>query len=176
MTFRFVGAKPLYEPVVANNLLDIGSKIQWNLTQNATIFKFSYAKMTFKMSPAKRRPFCLGLNVLKYDWILNVNTCSLFYKTLLYTVDNLKVRSHMHGADESGGGWKIGFNTNHYMRSHIRGRGAQAEREQNPPRNKWVQHPIFRVRFETARSKPSLSSRNGRSARVRSAYVWTYPR
>ena len=66
--------------------------------------------------------------------------------------------------------------TNHYMPSHIRDRGTQAEREQNPLRNKWVQHPIFRVRFETARSKPSLSSRNGRSARVRSAYVWTYPR
>ena len=54
----------------------------------------------------------------------------------------------------SGGGWKIGFITNHYMRSHIRGGGAEAEREQNPLRNKWVQHPIFRVRFETARPKP----------------------
>ena len=49
----------------------------------------------------------------------------------------------------------------------MRGRGAEAEREQNPLRKKWVQHPIFRVRFETARSKPSLSSRNVRSARVR---------
>ena len=46
---------------------------------------------------------------------------------------------------------------------------AVAEREQNPLRKKWVQHPICRVRFETARSKPSLSSRNGRSALVRSA-------
>ena len=50
------------------------------------------------------------------------------------------------------------------VRSHIRGRGAEAEREQNQLRNKWVQHPIFRVRFGTARSKPPLSSRNGRSA------------
>ena len=88
----------------------------------------------------------------------------------------VKVRSHMCGADAGGGGRKIGFNTNHYMRSHIRVRGAEAEREQNPLRNKWVQHPIFRVRFETARSKPSVSSINARSARVRSAYVWTYPR
>ena len=55
----------------------------------------------------------------------------------------------MRGADVGGGGRKIGFNTNHYMRSHIRGRGAEAEREQNPLRNKWVRH-IFRVRFETA--------------------------
>ena len=51
----------------------------------------------------------------------------------------------------------------------MRGRGAEAEREQNPLRKKWVQHSICRVRFETARSKPSLSSRNGRSACVRSA-------
>ena len=50
---------------------------------------------------------------------------------------------------QSGSGRKIGFNINHHMRSHIRGRGAEAEREQNPLRNKWVQHPIFRVHFET---------------------------
>ena len=46
----------------------------------------------------------------------------------------------------------------------MRGRGAEAEREQKLLRKKWVQHPIYRARFETARSKPSLSSRNGRSA------------
>ena len=63
-------------------------------------------------------------------------------------------------------GWKIGFNTNHYMRSHIRGRGVEVEQEQNPLHNKWVPHPIFRVRFETARSKASLSSRNGRCAKA----------
>ena len=39
----------------------------------------------------------------------------------------------------------------------MRGRGAEAEREQKPIRKKWVQHPIYRARFETARSKPSLS-------------------
>ena len=39
------------------------------------------------------------------------------------------------------------------MRSHMRGRGAEAEREQEPLRKKWVQHPIYRARFETARSK-----------------------
>ena len=77
-------------------------------------------------------------------------------------------------AEAGGGGRKIGFNTNHYMRSHIRGRGAEKGREQNPLHKNWVQHPIFRVRFETARSKPSLSSRKGRC--VRSAYVWTYSR
>ena len=33
----------------------------------------------------------------------------------------------MRGADAGGGGRKIGFNTNHYMSSHIRGRGAGAK-------------------------------------------------
>ena len=32
----------------------------------------------------------------------------------------------------SRGRWKIGFNKNHYLYSHIRSRGAEAEREQNP--------------------------------------------
>ena len=59
--------------------------------------------------------------------------------------------------------------------THVRGRGAEAGREQNLLRSKLVQHPIFRVRFETARFKPSVRSRNGRSARARTAYVWTYP-
>ena len=72
-------------------------------------------------------------------------------------------------AGAGGGGREIGFNTNHYMCSHMRGRRAEAEREQNPLHKKWVQLPICRVRFETACSKPSLSSRNGRSARTRSS-------
>ena len=39
------------------------------------------------------------------------------------------------------------------------------------------QHPYFCVCFTRfTRSKPSLSSRNGRSARVHTTYVWTYPR
>ena len=83
----------------------------------------------------------------------------------------LKVRSHMAGRTRA-------ENWLQHKSLHVfthAGRGAEAEREENPLRKKWVQHPICRVRFETARSKPSLSSRNGRSAprplRVRSAYV-----
>ena len=110
------------------------------------------------------------------------------------TVLNTKLR-YVHTC-AGGRGRKIGFNTNHYMCSHMRGRGAEAEREQNPLRKKWVQHPICRVRFKTARSKPSLSSRlemtdppastprmcehtrgsgagMSKSARLRSAHVWT---
>ena len=91
-------------------------------------------------------------------------------------ITNAQLKGMFTHARAGGGGRKIGFNTNHHMCSHMRGRGVEAEREQNPLHKKWVQHPICRVRFETARSKPSLSSRNGRSARVRSAYVWTYLR
>ena len=39
----------------------------------------------------------------------------------------LKVRSHMPRVDAGGGRRKIGFNTNHYMRSHMRGGGAGAK-------------------------------------------------
>ena len=38
----------------------------------------------------------------------------------------------MRGADAGGGGPKIGFNTNHYMRSHMRGRGAGAGAKSAP--------------------------------------------
>ena len=81
------------------------------------------------------------------------------------------VRSHIRGrrrAEAGGGGRKIGFNTNHYMCSHMRGRGAEADREQNPLRKKWVQHPICRARFETARSIKKWQIRP-RPLRVRSA-------
>ena len=86
----------------------------------------------------------------------------------------VKLRSHMRGADTSRGGWKTGFNANHYMHLHIRGCGAEMEWEQNPLCNEWVQHSNLCVYFETTYSKPSFSSRNGRSAHVWSTYVWTY--
>ena len=72
----------------------------------------------------------------------------------------------------SGGGRKIGFSTNHYRRSHICSRGAEMEREQNPLLNTHISASASK----TTRSKPSLSSRNGRSVRVHTTYVWTYPR
>ena len=37
------------------------NKLQWNLNRNSNIF---IEKMRWKVSSAKRRPFCLGLNVL----------------------------------------------------------------------------------------------------------------
>ena len=82
-----------------------------------------------------------------YSWFRYVIGLGCDYGRL--TVTMLKVRSHMRGADAGGGRRKIGFNTNHYMRSHMRGRWAEAEGGQNPLRNKWVQHPIFHIRFET---------------------------
>ena len=89
-------------------------------------------------------------------------------------------------ADAGGGGRKIGFNTNHYMRSHMRGRGAEAEREEKPLRKKWVQHPI-KATFTHARSgcgaeavnwvlDPFLAERFLLPLRLRSAtaHVWTH--
>ena len=58
--------------------------------------------------------------------------------------------------------------------THTRSRGGGGVGAKSAPQQMGPT-PIFRVRFETARSKPSLSSGNGISARVRSAYVWTYP-
>ena len=57
---------------------------------------------------------------------ITVTSCFVIWK---YTWGHwcLKVRSHMSGADAGGGGQKIGFNTNHYMRSHISCRGAGAK-------------------------------------------------
>ena len=40
------------------------NKLQWNFNRNANI---SFKKMEFKMSSAKWRPFCLGLNVVNVD-------------------------------------------------------------------------------------------------------------
>ena len=50
-----------------------------------------------------------------------------YFTTKTICVWELKVRSHMCGADAGRSGWKIGLNTNHNMRSHIRGRGAGAK-------------------------------------------------
>ena len=83
----------------------------------------------------------------------------------------IKVRSQMRGRRRAEN-WLQHKSLHVFTHARSRsGGGAEAEREQNPLRKKWVQHPICRVRFETARSKPSLSSRNGRSARVRSAFA-----
>ena len=124
---------------------------------------FSLKKMRLKVLSAKWWPSCLGLNVL--------NKWSACIPSWLWPL-LLKVRSNMRGRTRAGAGGKLA-STQIITCVHT---CAVAEREQKPLRKKWVQHPIYRARFETARSKPSLSSRNGRSARVRSAYVWTYPR
>ena len=61
MACRLVGAKPLCEPMLeyligawGTNFSDIVIKIR----------TFSFEKMHLKMSSAKWRPFCQGLNVL----------------------------------------------------------------------------------------------------------------
>ena len=62
MACRLVGAKPLSEPVLEYCLIrPLGTIFSEILIKSHT---FSFKKMQLKMLPAKRRPFCLGLNVL----------------------------------------------------------------------------------------------------------------
>ena len=62
------GAKPLSDQCLNIVHRTLGNKVQWNCNKNTTIsIKYS----VFKMSPAKCRPFCLGLNVL----VTTHNTC-----------------------------------------------------------------------------------------------------
>ena len=75
----------------------------------------------------------------------------------------------MHGADAGGGRRKIGFNTNHYMRSHIRGRGAGAKSAQQqmgptpnfprPLRNRALQSIFVLKATFTLDRQTSLSTR-----------------
>ena len=50
------------------------------------ILTFSFKKMRLKVSSAKRRPFCLGLNVLMHSdlWVF-VPTCCCFIELTLFT-------------------------------------------------------------------------------------------
>ena len=61
----------------------------------------------------------------------------------------------MRGADVGGVRQKVGFNTNHNMRSHIRGRGVEAEQEQNPrPLRNRVLQTIFVLKKWQIRPHP----------------------
>ena len=64
MACRLTGVKPLSEPVL--EMLLIGP-LGTNFSEIAIKIHtaFSLKKMHLKTSPAKRRPFCLGLNVLR---------------------------------------------------------------------------------------------------------------
>ena len=65
MACRLVGAKPLFEPMLELIRL-LGTKFSEILIG---IQKFSFKKMHSNMSSGKLRPFCLGLNVLKLQYI-----------------------------------------------------------------------------------------------------------
>ena len=48
------------------------------------ILTFSFKNIRFKMSSAKRRPFCLGLNVLNHrNWTAYSTVCVIFYWTVM---------------------------------------------------------------------------------------------
>ena len=74
-------------------------------------------------------------NVISYQYWIEPICHKDIYKTfnmfkgigISSTAASLKVHSHMRVAYAGGGGRKIGFNTNHYIHSHIRGRRAGAK-------------------------------------------------
>ena len=52
------------------------------------ILTFSFKKMRLKVSSAKRRPFCLGLNVLRNPWLhIYINWVSLIYASMDHFVN-----------------------------------------------------------------------------------------
>ena len=55
------------------------------------ILTFSFKKMCLKVSSAKRRPFCLGLNELKEPWITNV-TVLIFLKKSTVDISFQEIR------------------------------------------------------------------------------------
>ena len=68
MVCRLNGAMPLSEPML---ILLIG-RLGTNFSEKSIkILTFSFGKMRLKVSSAKWRPFCLGLNELSYKWPLS---------------------------------------------------------------------------------------------------------
>ena len=74
MACRLVGDKPLLEPKLEYCFLTLRNKLQWNINQN---LYNSFKKMYLKMSFAKCRPFCLGLNVLNKLYLYLVEVSNL---------------------------------------------------------------------------------------------------
>ena len=119
----------------------------------------------------------------KLQWNFNQNTKLFIHENayenivcemapIMSRVRWVQVRSHMRGRRRVEN-WLQHKSLHAFTHAQSRsggGAGAKTAPQEMGPT------PIFRIRFETARSKSSLSSRNGRSARARSTYVWTYLR
>ena len=107
MTCRLDGAKPLSEPMLEYLLI---GPLRTNFSEILSdIHSFSCKKMHVKMSSAKWRPFCLGLNVLRHvlitwkcfrhqwllgdkstgHWWISITHCITLVFSLLYAWRNL---------------------------------------------------------------------------------------
>ena len=93
MACRLVGAKPFIWTNVGTLLIGpLGTNFSEIIIWIQT---FSFKKMPLKMSSAKWRPFCLGLNELTVDPFCNFAITELLYATLCYLDhDVLSVRRY----------------------------------------------------------------------------------
>ena len=93
MACRLVGAKPFIWTNIGTLLI---GPLGTNFSEIVIwIQTFSFKKMPLKMSSAKWRPFCLGLNELTIDPFCNFAITELLYATLSYLDhDVLSVRRY----------------------------------------------------------------------------------
>ena len=109
MACRLDGAKPLYESMLEYCYLDpLGANFSENLIE---ILTFSFTKMRLKVSSAKWRPFCLGLNVL------NLKICSNSSARAQIKIDLDCVKSKIYSF-KAGASFPY-TNATHYVVSHF---------------------------------------------------------
>ena len=60
------------------------------------ILTFSFRKMRLKVSSAKRRPFCLGLNVLKSITHYHINSSNGWLRSTNYSSDRILIDSFIN--------------------------------------------------------------------------------
>ena len=85
MACRLLGAKPLSEPMLEYCQLDPCNKLHRNLNRNSNIF---IEEDALEIVVWKRRPFCLGLNVLNALYITNIHMGNFVWMKLWITFKN----------------------------------------------------------------------------------------
>ena len=109
MACRLFGAKPSSEPMLPYCQLDPKECI--SLKFNLKFKSFHEKEMHFKMSSAKWRPFCLGLNVLRgFMWFVYAYFCLIGTGVITWLTKCLY--SNPAVLDNDGlGDWVIKFNS-----------------------------------------------------------------
>ena len=95
MACRLVGAKPLSEPMLSAPRILLIGPLATNFSESLIeILTFSFKKMRLKVSSAKWRPSCLGLNVLSQF----VDDCVTVQSSVKQNKNKHKM-NHYHGFD-----------------------------------------------------------------------------